>query len=266
MDMENPKQYTPEEIVKLEKSRARTETKLIRKGAEYVVDENGRRMLNVSDEQILEIKGEKKAEEELQSLEKELAPYKTKIQKLEELKQKVRDIRVENGKLLLIDAMREIGQAIQQKPGDKEQQKIIFSKLESLIKEQDKIFGFYNFSNYGRHFDENELDLLRSEASKRLYEILQKWGNKEIYPYLGEDKNGKLILVPLDSYTRKTEAQKGTIGILRSILKQDCFQIIDAKQKQPIKSSGCVECNADLRQKFELKNWKSKVVVKRSDY
>ena len=47
-----PKQLTPEEIAKLEKSRTISDANFLEKGAEYVVDDNGNKHLRITDEQL----------------------------------------------------------------------------------------------------------------------------------------------------------------------------------------------------------------------
>ena len=50
--MEGEKQYTPEEIAKLEKSRTISDADLLRGGAEYKVDEGGDKQLFLSEDQM----------------------------------------------------------------------------------------------------------------------------------------------------------------------------------------------------------------------
>lgn len=49
--MEGPKQRTPEEIAKLEKSRTISAAELLKDGAEYVVGRNGEKILRITKEQ-----------------------------------------------------------------------------------------------------------------------------------------------------------------------------------------------------------------------
>lgn len=50
-----PKQYTPEEIAELEKSRTISDAELLKDGAEYVVGEGGEKQLNATEQQKKEI-------------------------------------------------------------------------------------------------------------------------------------------------------------------------------------------------------------------
>jgi hypothetical protein len=54
---------TPEEQAKLEKSRALSDAELLKGGAEYVVDENGEKRLEVTKDQPYELRKRKKLEE-----------------------------------------------------------------------------------------------------------------------------------------------------------------------------------------------------------
>ncbi|MBI1755367.1 hypothetical protein HY250_03420 [Candidatus Azambacteria bacterium] len=57
MGIEEPKQYTPEEMAAMEKSRRISDAELLKDGAEYVVDERGKKRLELeSDEKIREIR------------------------------------------------------------------------------------------------------------------------------------------------------------------------------------------------------------------
>ena len=51
MNSENPKQYTPEEIAQLEKSRTISDSRLLKEGAEYSLNEKGEKVLIPSQEQ-----------------------------------------------------------------------------------------------------------------------------------------------------------------------------------------------------------------------
>lgn len=51
--MEQPKQYTPEEIAELEKSRTISDAELLKDGAEYKVDEKGEKMLVIDKEHTI---------------------------------------------------------------------------------------------------------------------------------------------------------------------------------------------------------------------
>ena len=50
--MEGEKQYTPEEMAELEKSRAINDAELLKDGAEYKVDEKGNKHLEVTEQHI----------------------------------------------------------------------------------------------------------------------------------------------------------------------------------------------------------------------
>lgn len=55
MDMENPKQYTSEEMAKLEKSRTISYAELLKSGAEYVFDNEENSRLDITQEQYVEL-------------------------------------------------------------------------------------------------------------------------------------------------------------------------------------------------------------------
>ncbi len=49
--IEQPKQYTPEEIAELEKSRTISDAELFKGGAEYEVDKEGKKLLMATEKQ-----------------------------------------------------------------------------------------------------------------------------------------------------------------------------------------------------------------------
>lgn len=60
--MAQPKQYTPEEMAELEKSRTISDAELLKGGAEYEVDENGGKKLRVTKEQEIGLDAEHRGE------------------------------------------------------------------------------------------------------------------------------------------------------------------------------------------------------------
>lgn len=61
--MEQPKQYTPEEIAQLEKSRTISDAELLKGGAEYAVNEKGEKRLEVSKKQLSRLEFSKEAQD-----------------------------------------------------------------------------------------------------------------------------------------------------------------------------------------------------------
>src|SRR3989344_5223073 len=57
MNPEKPNQPTPEEIAEMEKSRTISDAELLEDGAEYVVDEEGEKILHTTDEQKKKLHG-----------------------------------------------------------------------------------------------------------------------------------------------------------------------------------------------------------------
>ncbi len=55
MNPEKPKQYTPEEIAEMEKSRTISDAELLKGGAEYIVSEEGEKVLHATEEQINQV-------------------------------------------------------------------------------------------------------------------------------------------------------------------------------------------------------------------
>ena len=64
MNQEQPKQYTPEEIAEMEKSRTISDAELLKGGAGYVIDEDEGKKLVANSEMIKEIRDEHENEEE----------------------------------------------------------------------------------------------------------------------------------------------------------------------------------------------------------
>ncbi len=64
MSAEQPKQYTPEEIARLEKSRTISDAELLKGGAEYIIDENKERVLLVGKSQNEDLIKEHRIEQE----------------------------------------------------------------------------------------------------------------------------------------------------------------------------------------------------------
>ena len=61
MNEEKPKQYTPEEIAKLEKSRTTSDARLLEEGAEYSFNQEGEKILVATQEQKDSIQNKAKA-------------------------------------------------------------------------------------------------------------------------------------------------------------------------------------------------------------
>ncbi len=55
MGIEEPKQYTPEEMAEMQKSRTISDAELLKGGAEYVVGENEEKRLELTEDQVISI-------------------------------------------------------------------------------------------------------------------------------------------------------------------------------------------------------------------